>query len=109
QDAFLSAYRSIRGFAGGSKLSTWLHQIVINASLMKLRTRRRHPEEPIEPLLPLFAEDGHHAAAAASWDEGADSVIQRAETRAVVRDAIQRLPESYRTVLVMRDIEDVDT
>jgi len=109
QDAFLSAFRSIGRFAGGAKLSTWLHQIAINASLMKLRTRRRHPEEPIEPLLPLFAEDGHYAASSAAWNEGADALIERAETRAMVRDAIQRLPETYRTVLLLRDIEEVDT
>lgn len=109
QDAFVSAFRSIHGFAGGAKLSTWLHQIAINAALMKLRTRRRHPEEPIEPLLPLFAEDGHHAASSASWGEGADALVERAETREIVREAIQRLPETYRTVLLLRDIEEVDT
>ena len=109
QDAFVSAFRSIDRFAGGAKLSTWLHQIVINASLMKLRSRRRHPEEPIEPLLPLFAEDGHHASPFPSWGEGADVAIERSETRAMVREAIQRLPETYRTVLVLRDIEEVDT
>ena len=109
QDAFVAAFRALDDFEATARLSTWLHRIVINASLMKLRTRRRHPEEPIEPLLPLFAEDGHHAAAAAAWDEGADSAVQRAETRAMVREAIQRLPETYRTVLLMRDIEDVDT
>ena len=109
QDAFLSAFRSIRGFAGGAKLSTWLHQIVINAALMKLRTRRRHPEESIEPLLPLFAEDGHHAASSSSWGEGADDLVERAELRAVVQGAIQRLPEPYRTVLLLRDIEEVDS
>jgi RNA polymerase sigma-70 factor (ECF subfamily) len=109
QDAFLSAFRSIGRFAGGAKLSTWLHQIVINASLMKLRTRRRHPEEPIEPLLPLFAEDGHHVVPSESWREGADIALERAETRNMVRKAIQRLPETYRTVLLLRDIEEVDT
>jgi DNA-directed RNA polymerase specialized sigma24 family protein len=46
-------------FAGESRISTWLHRIAINASLMKLRTRRRKPEEPIDALLPKFLEDGH--------------------------------------------------
>jgi len=109
QDAFVSAFRSIDRFAGGAKLYTWLHQIAINASLMKLRTRRRHPEEPIEPLLPLFAEDGHHAVMGAPVTERADVTIERGETRTMVRDAIQDLPETYRTVLVLRDIEEVDT
>src|SRR5262249_12086091 len=108
-DGFLSPLRSIDRFAGGVKISTWLHQIAISASLMKLRTRRRLPEEPIEPLLPIFAEDGHHAAPSANWPEGADTLIERAETRAMVRSAIQHLPETYRTVLLLRDIEELDT
>ena len=59
QDAFLSAFRSIDRFEGHAQLSTWLHRIVVNASLMKLRTRRRHPEQSIEELLPGYLEDGH--------------------------------------------------
>ena len=64
QDAFLSAFRAIHAFDGDAQLSTWLHRIVVNAALMKLRTRRRKPEQSIEPMLPAFAEDGHHADAA---------------------------------------------
>src|SRR5262245_22667814 len=43
QDAFLSAFRSIDRFQGGSRISTWLHRIVVNAALIRLRTRRRRP------------------------------------------------------------------
>ena len=60
QDAFLSAFRSLDGFDGQAQLSTWLHRIVVNAALMKIRTRQRRPEQPLDPLLPTFAEDGHH-------------------------------------------------
>ncbi|HTD53470.1 MAG TPA: sigma-70 family RNA polymerase sigma factor, partial [Thermoanaerobaculia bacterium] len=62
QEGFLSAYRSIGTFEGGSQISTWLHRIVVNACLMRLRTRKRRPEESIEELLPRFAEDGHQVA-----------------------------------------------
>jgi len=108
QTAYLSAFRSIERFEGGCRLSTWLHRIVVNAALMKLRSRRRRPEESIEPLLPTFVDDGHHALQFATW-EGADALLERSETRQLVRDAIDRLPESYRTVLVLRDIEQVGT
>src|SRR5688572_12499994 len=47
QDAFLSAFRGLASFEGQAQLSTWLHRIVVNASLMKLRTRRRKPEQSI--------------------------------------------------------------
>ena len=59
QDAFLSAFRALHTFEEGSLLSTWLHRIAVNAALMKLRTRRRHPEDSIEDLLPKYTEDGH--------------------------------------------------
>ncbi|MFN2445671.1 MAG: sigma-70 family RNA polymerase sigma factor [Vicinamibacterales bacterium] len=76
---------------------------------MKLRTRRRRPEESIEPLLPAFADDGHHRDRISSWDEPVDEALDRAETRRIVRALIDELPESYRTVLLLRDIEGLDT
>jgi RNA polymerase sigma-70 factor (ECF subfamily) len=109
QEAFVAAFRSIGGFAGGAKLSTWLHRIVVNAALMKLRSRRRRREEPIEELLPRFAEDGHHADGVPSWETSTDVLVEREEVRARVRAAIECLPESYRTVLLLRDIEERDT
>jgi RNA polymerase sigma-70 factor, ECF subfamily len=108
QDAFLCAFRSLDGFEQASALSTWLHRIVVNAALMKLRTRRRRPEESIEPLLPQFLEDGHHASNPREWMP-ADALLERRETRELVRAAIDRLPESYRTILLLRDIEEMDT
>ena len=59
QDAFLNAFRALDRFEGNAKLSTWLHRIVVNAALMKLRTRKRKPEQSIETLLPAFLDDGH--------------------------------------------------
>ena len=108
QDAFISAFRSIDRFEGQSKLSTWLHRITVNTALMKLRSRRRRPEESIEPLLPAFAEDGHHALPVVEWPE-AEDLLQRKQTAARVREAIDKLPESYRTVLLLRDIEELTT
>lgn len=108
QDAFISAYKSIGSFDGASRLSTWLHRIVVNACLMKLRARRRRPEESIEPLLPIFQEDGHHAAHFHEWTDDVHGSIERAERRALVRRCIAQLPETYRTVLMLRDIEGLD-
>jgi RNA polymerase sigma-70 factor (ECF subfamily) len=109
QDAFVSAFRSLDRFEGGSRLSTWLHRICVNACLMKLRSRRRRPEEAIEDLLPKFLEDGHAAVPSAPWEGSVEALLERAETRALVRSAIDRHPESYRTVLLLRDIEELDT
>jgi RNA polymerase sigma-70 factor (ECF subfamily) len=109
QEAFLLAFRGIDRFQGGARLSTWLHRIAVNACLMKLRSRGRKPEQPIEELLPRFYEDGHRIDPGPPWrTEGPDPVEER-ETRVLVREAIDRLPESYRNVLVLRDIEGLDT
>ncbi|MEO8380584.1 MAG: sigma-70 family RNA polymerase sigma factor [Acidobacteriota bacterium] len=109
QDAFVSAFRSIGKFDAGAQLSTWLHRIVINASLMRLRTQRRHPEEDIEEHLPRFREDGHQSPASEPWPETAQTLLERAEIREVVRAAIDRLPDNYREVLVLRDLEELST
>ena len=109
QDAFLNAFRSLDKFEGHAKLSTWLHRIAVNASLMKLRTRKRKPEQSIETLLPSFLEDGHHAEKFTSWAEPVDLAMERKESRDLVRRLIDQLPESYRTVLMLRDIEGLDT
>jgi RNA polymerase sigma-70 factor, ECF subfamily len=109
QDAFVAAFRSIDSFQAGSKLSTWLHKIVVNACLMKLRTRRRHPEEEIDALLPRFQADGHQVRDSVDWNMSAEEMVQQEETRALVRASIDKLPDTYRVVLLMRDIEEMTT
>ncbi|NOT54469.1 MAG: sigma-70 family RNA polymerase sigma factor [Deltaproteobacteria bacterium] len=113
QDAFLSAFRALPTFEEGSLLSTWLHRIAVNAALMKLRTRRRKPEDSIEDLLPKYIEDGHREDGhrgnpTKPWQEPT-ALLERQETRTLVRECIDRLPETYRTVLLLRDIEELDT
>lgn len=109
QEAFVNAFQALPRFEGGCQLSTWLHRITLNAALMRLRGRRRHPEEPIEPLLPAFLEDGHHARHSREWREDAFEQLAQREQREFVRTCIDELPESYRTVLLLRDIEELDT
>ena len=108
QDAFLFAFRSLDRFQGHARLSTWLHRIAVNAALMRLRTRRRKHEESLEPLLPTYLEDGHHAERFAQWDDPV-AKIEQAENKALVRRLIGELPDAYRTVLLLRDIEGLDT
>ena len=109
QDAMVAVYRSIGSFESGSALLTWLHRIVVNSALMKLRTKKRHPEEDIEQYLPRFLEDGHQRVPSSPWTESAQSVLEREELRAAVRAAIDKLPDAYRIVLHLRDIEELST
>lgn len=106
QDAFVQAYRNVSRFEGRSALSTWLHRITINAALALLRSRRRHPEDPIDPLLPLFDRSGYRVSVGAVTRDP-EELAESAEAREVVRAAIDLLPDSYRTVLILRDLEEL--
>jgi len=109
QSAYLSAFRAIGEFQGAAQISTWLHRIVVNTALMRLRSRRRKPEESIEALLPAFKADGHFVDRLSSGALPADQLLEQQETRRIVRGAIEQLPEPYRAVLVLRDIEELST
>lgn len=109
QETFVAAYRNLARFDGDARLSTWLHRIVVNAALMKLRSRRRRPEESIDDLLPSFDENGDWRSGTAQSGDAAEAHVHSRQTRELVRRCIGRLPDSYRDVLVLRDIEDQDT
>ncbi len=109
QDAYASAFRALPKFEGGSTLATWLHRIVINACLMKLRAKRRRPERAIEDLLPRFKDDGHPEEFFRDWKPREESGIERDETRRMVRACIDKLPEAYKEIVLVRDIEGLDT
>ncbi len=106
QDALLSAFRSIDGFEGKAKLGTWLHRIVANACLMRLRAGKSKPEELVDPQLPQFDVYGFRIGPTEMIPASADELLEREEVRAQVREGIDGLPENYRTVLVLRDIEE---
>jgi RNA polymerase sigma-70 factor (ECF subfamily) len=76
---------------------------------MRLRARSRSREVRIDDLLPTFDQSGHHSHPVRAWEDEALARFIRAETRAQVRACIDRLPEPYREVLVLRDIEELDT
>jgi RNA polymerase sigma-70 factor (ECF subfamily) len=109
QEAFIAAFQALDRFEGQSQLGTWLHRIVVNACLMKLRSRSRKPEVSIESLLPAFDEAGHHSEAVRSWSKRPDEQLLSDETRGLVRRSIDSLPDEYRTVLLLRDIEELST
>jgi RNA polymerase sigma-70 factor (ECF subfamily) len=109
QDAFLSAFKEIGRFEARSRLGTWLHRIVVNAALCRLRSRQRHPERSIEDLLPHFGDDEHQIEPPEPWKETSETALQRQEARELVRRCIGQLPDIYRTVLLLRDIEGLDT
>jgi len=109
QETFLAAFQSLHRFRGESNLGTWLSRIAVNQCLMKLRSKRRKPEQSIEDLLPTFLPDGHQVRESALWEVSIDTQVERNEVFAIVRQGIDRLPANYRTVLLLRDIEELST
>jgi RNA polymerase sigma-70 factor (ECF subfamily) len=109
QEAFLQAFRAIGHFRVEARLSTWLHRIVVNAALMRHRTASRRPEVMIDDLLPQFAADGHHASEVDSLPATAETLLVNAETRAQVRACVAQLPDQFRAVVVLRDLEELST
>ena len=108
QETFISAFNSIASFRGDSRLFTWLHRIVVNAALAQLRRRRRWSEVPIHDLLPRFEASGCWAEGTASF--GAVQILtDTRDTRQAVRRCITQLPDIYSSVLILRDIEELDT
>ncbi len=109
QDAFLSAYNAIARFDGRSSLGTWLHRIVVNASLMRLRKRKSRHEVLADDLMPRFRQDGHHEHSPVEILDPRGPDTDRIAAHEAVWKAIDQLPGTLRDILVMRDIEGLDT
>jgi len=109
QDAFLKAFERLEDFHGDARLSTWLYRIAVNASLMRLRSRRARPEESIDRLIDGSGWAHHPLDTERSWRPDGEDMLSRKRTIECVRSCIDQLPETYRTVLVLRDVEGLAT
>lgn len=109
QDACVSCFKNIAEFKGESLVYTWMHRIVVTTALMRLRKKKRRGEASIEPLLPTFYDDGHHVDARSDWSESSHAAAERQESRDLVRQYIDQLPAHYREIVLLRDIEELDT
>ncbi|MEM7224185.1 MAG: sigma-70 family RNA polymerase sigma factor [Pseudomonadota bacterium] len=108
QDAFAKVFQSVAGFRGEARLKTWLYRIAVNAALMKLRARTRRQEQPIDDFLPEFDQNGCRIEAPWSHLATPEEVLESESQRAFVRAKIDELPDNYRTVLLLRDIEELE-
>jgi RNA polymerase sigma-70 factor, ECF subfamily len=104
QDTFINVYKNLGQFNGKSKFSTWLYSIVTNNCLMNRRKRKmdREMSSLDDPPLP---EDGHEHSAISAWDDTPADKLMTSELRDHLDAAIQKLPQDYRVVFVLRDIE----
>ncbi len=107
QETFLSAFRALRRFEGRSQLSTWLYRIAYNAALMRLR-RRQLPTTSIDE--PIQNEEGDIVPRQlVDWASQPDKLLLTGELRRVLDAAVASLPETLRSVFVLRDIEGLST
>jgi RNA polymerase sigma-70 factor (ECF subfamily) len=109
QDAFLALYQKADAFEGRAALSTWLYRVVTNAALMKRRGRRHEVEVSLEARLPTFREDGSRAGdmtvLMTDWSQNPEATLLSRETQTLLEHAIEGLPDLFRTVLLLRDVE----
>jgi RNA polymerase sigma-70 factor (ECF subfamily) len=109
QDSLISALRGLDKFRGESSLKTWLHRITTNTALSKLRQLNRVVEQSIEEYLPTF--DVNECRIEPAWRHLASitELLEVEDIRERVSDGINTLPDTYRVVLQLRDIEGYDT
>lgn len=104
QEAVLKAYRNLVRFRQESKFSTWLFQIALNEAKMRLRKDRRHLYESIDARLETNEGD-YIPTEFADWREIPSEALEQSELREALNAALKSLPENYRTVLVLRDVQ----
>lgn len=103
QDVFTTLYRKADSFQGKSAFSSWLYRVIVNASFMKLRKRKQKQSISIEDLSPGVRQkylDNDEVLGRRS-----DTLASNRELREILQKAIERLPDQYRAVFVLRDVD----
>lgn len=107
QDVFLSLYRSLADFRGDSKLSTWIFRVATNHCKNRRLYRMRRAHDRHEPLEGLPTEDGAERQLPHTGP-GTDAPLHRSEAGEILNQALAALDETHRSIIVLRDIEDLD-
>ena len=109
QDAFIAAAGSLKTLRDRASLGAWLRRIAVNQAISRWRKRARQAEDSIDELQPQFDEEGWRVTRVDAPSSSIEEDLSRAETRAAIRAAIERLPETHRMVIMLRDIEGLST
>ncbi len=107
QEAFLKAYEHLPDFQGQSKFYTWIVRIAVNESLMKLRKRKSDRTVPLDE--PLDTGEDVVVREIAVWEDDPEKKYSREELANILDEAVQSLRPAFRTVFVLRDIEELST
>jgi RNA polymerase sigma-70 factor (ECF subfamily) len=107
QEAFLKAYEHLDTFQGNSKFYTWIVRIAVNEALMRLRKRRSDRTVPLDE--PIDTGEETVAREIAVWEDNPEQRYSREEMHDILDQAVQTLKPDFRTVFVLRDIEELST
>jgi RNA polymerase sigma-70 factor (ECF subfamily) len=105
QDVLLQVVRKLDTFRGASAFPTWLHRVTVNAALAHRRKRAQREDHRVPDPLENFLDDGHHSHVVRPWSVRPDQEALDRETHDLIEKAISRLPEIYRDVYVLADVE----
>ncbi|HEY2016204.1 MAG TPA: sigma-70 family RNA polymerase sigma factor [Bryobacteraceae bacterium] len=107
QETFMKAYEHLDQFKGDSKFYTWIVRIAVNQALMKLRRRKTDKSVSLDETIDTGEDTITREIAA--WDEDPEQRFSREELGGILDTAIQALEPPYRSVFVLRDIEELST
>ena len=110
QEAFLNAYQKLPNFRGEAQFSSWLYRIAANSALMRLRRKRRAPDglsdQPLELSGPRFSAEGYlEPTSSSDWSQRADEKMMSGELGTAIDQAVNGLPDDYRTVFLLKDVD----
>jgi RNA polymerase sigma-70 factor, ECF subfamily len=105
QDVLVQVFRKLDTFRGNSDIFTWLHRMTVNAALAARAKKARRNQHEITNPLDHFHENGHHSRAVRPWSVPADQQVLDKEREQIIEKAIAGLPEIYRDVYVLADVE----
>ena len=109
QEVLLTLFKKGHTFLGKSAFSSWVYRITLNASYMKLRTRKKEPNLSIEDLLPSLNGAGFQQEKLQDWSENTEADFFNRETRGVIQKAVDLLPDKEKVVFLLRDVEGLST
>jgi RNA polymerase sigma-70 factor (ECF subfamily) len=105
QEVFLTVCSRIDDLKESKALSSWIYRITVNASLMKIRKSGRSEQVSFEEDLPRFDQNGMHVKPVKDWSENPEEKASSKEVMDFIRENLKELPESYKVVFLLRDVE----
>lgn len=105
QDVLLQVVRKLDTFRGDANIATWLHRITVNAALAHRKKRAQRADREQHDPFDFFQSDGHHAHPVRPWSVNPAIQAEQHETSQLIEQAIADLPEPYRDVYLLADVE----